>query len=167
VLTEFSNEVVANYNVIVITEFFWNTDRMVEIDELCRQNRVGFILSENLGLASYAFLDYGPEFKVTDKDGEATKQFIISSIEKCENPVVHVHEDKRHSYQDGDYVKFMEVEGMVELNDLPHVEIYDTKAYSFKLRLDTSNFGAYSRQGLVEDTKVPKMISFHSLAESR
>lgn len=64
-------------------------------------------------------------------------------------------------------MKFIEVEGMTELNDLPHVEIYDTKAYSFRLRLDTSNFAAYTRQGLVEDTKVPKMISFHSLAESR
>lgn len=74
-----------------------------------------------MGLASYAFLDYGPEFKVTDKDGEATKQFIISSIENGQDPVVHVHEDKRHSYQDDDYVKFMEVEGMTELNDLPHI----------------------------------------------
>lgn len=56
---------------------------------------------------------------------------------------------------------------MAEINDLPHIEIFDTKAYSFRLRLDTTNFGAYSRQGLVEDIKVPKAISFHSLAESR
>jgi ubiquitin-activating enzyme E1 len=119
-----------------------------------------------MGLASYAFLDYGPEFKVTDKDGEATKQFIISSIENGQDPVVHVHEDKRHSYQDDDYVKFIEVEGMTELNGLPHVQIYETRAYSFKLRLDTSSFGAYTRQGLVEDIKVPKDVSFQSFAES-
>lgn len=71
-----------------------------------------------------------------------------------------VHEDKRHSYQDGDFVKFIEVEGMTELNDAGAIEIYDTRAYSFRLRLDTSNFGAYTRQGIVEDTKVPKAISF-------
>ena len=95
---EFTNEMVTSFNVIVITENFWNSDRLIEINELCRANRIGFILSENMGLASYAFLDYGPEFMVTDKDGEATKQFIISSIEQGENPTVNVHEDKRHSY---------------------------------------------------------------------
>lgn len=164
---EFTNEMVTSFNVIVVTEMFWTSDRLIEINELCRANRIGFILSENMGLASYAFLDYGPEFMVTDKDGEATKQFIISSIEQGENPTVHVHEDKRHSYQDGDFVKFIEVEGMEEINEKPHIEIFDTKAYSFRLRLDTTNFGAYVRQGLVEDIKVPKAVSFHSLAESR
>ena len=57
-----------------------------------------------------------------------------------------VHDDKRHSYQDGDYVKFVEVEGMTELNSLEQgVEIFDCKPYSFRLKLDTSNFGAYTR----------------------
>ena len=49
---------------------------------------------------------------------------------------------------------------MTELNDAGPIEIYDTRAYSFRLRLDTTNFGAYTRQGIVEDTKVPKAISF-------
>ena len=142
---EFTNEMVTSFNVVVVTEMFWTSDRLIEINELCRANRIGFILSENMGLASYAFLDYGPEFMVTDKDGEATKQFIISSIEQGENPTVHVHEDKRHSYQDGDFVKFIEVEGMGEINEFPHIEIFDTKAYSFRLKLDTTSFGAYAR----------------------
>lgn len=149
VTNEFNNDMINQFNVICITENFWNCDKLKEINNLCRQHKVGFILSENMGLASYAFLDYGAEFIVTDKDGEACKQFIISSIEQGENPTVHVHEDKRHSYQDGDFVKFSEVEGMTQLNDLPNVEIFDTKAYSFRLKLDTSGFGAYARQGVV------------------
>lgn len=145
VLPEFTNEMVTNYNIIVITENFWNTKRLEEINELCRASKVGFIVTENMGLASYAFLDYGVDFMLNDKDGEATKSFIISSIDSGENPTVNVHEDKRHSYQDGDFVKFIEVEGMTELNDIPHIEIFDTRAYSFKLRLDTTSFGAYKR----------------------
>ena len=148
VLTDFTNDMItqANYSVIVITENLWTTERLTQINEFCRTNHVGFILSENLGLANYAFLDYGPEFVVTDKDGEATKQFIVSSIEKCVDPIMFVHDDKRHSYQDGDYVKFVEVEGMTELNSLEQgVEIFDCKPYSFRLKLDTSNFGAYTR----------------------
>ena len=56
---------------------------------------------------------------------------------------------------------------MEEINAYEHIEIYDTKAYSFRLRLDTTNFGAYTRQGLVEDVKVPKPVAFQSFAESR
>ena len=56
-----------------------------------------------------------------------------------------VHEDKRHSYKDGDYVVFTEVEGMTELNEAGPVEIYDCRAYDFKIKLDTSAFTAYSR----------------------
>lgn len=64
---------------------------------------------------------------------------------------MHVHEDKRHTYQDGDFVKFVEVCGMTEINDAGSIEIFDTRSHSFKLRLNTSNFTAYTRQGVVED----------------
>ena len=153
---------VTQFSVVVITENFWGTQKFAEINEACRAANVGFILCETMGLTGYTFLDFGTNFMVTDKDGEATKEFIISSIEQTENPVVHVHEDKRHTYQDGDFVKFVEVEGMTELNEAGPIEIFDTRAYSFKLKLNTTNFGAYTRQGLVEDTKVPKPIAFHS-----
>lgn len=38
--------------------------------------------------------------------------------------------------------------------------------FSFKLLVDATEFGAYSRQGIVENVKVPKKIRFHSLRES-
>lgn len=71
-----------------------------------------------------------------------------------------MHEDKRHSYQDGDFVKFVEVEGMDQINEAGPIEIFDTRAYSFKLKLNTTNFGAYVRQGVVEDVKVPNKVAF-------
>ena len=54
---------------------------------------------------------------------------------------------------------------MTELNGLDPVEIYDCKPYSFKIRCDTREFNQYTRQGIVENVKVPKTISFKSLAE--
>ena len=112
VLSEFTDDAIVQFDVVVVTENFWGTERLTQINEICRANRVGFILAETMGLASYAFLDYGPEFVVTDKDGESTKEFIVTHIERGENPVVQVHEDKRHSFEDGDFIKFAEVEGM-------------------------------------------------------
>jgi len=55
---------------------------------------------------------------------------------------------------------------MTQLNDAGPVEIYDCRAYDFKLKLDTSKFGAYTRQGLVEDKKMPKTIEFKPLDET-
>ena len=113
----------------------------------------------------YSFVDYG-NHTVFDADGEMTKQFIVSSITQDEKPTVTVHEDKRHSYNDGDHVVFSEIEGMTQLNGHEPIEIFDCRAYDFKLKLDTRGFDAYTRQGIVEDKKVPKQVEFKSLAET-
>jgi len=64
-------------------------------------------------------------------------------------------------------VKFVEVEGMTELNNAQPFEITQVKgAYAFKIKVDTRNMGAYVRQGVVEDTKVPRTQAYHSLAVS-
>lgn len=164
VLDSFSPELVKNYNVVCFTEVFTTFEDVVEIDKICRENKVGFILSETLGAAGYIFLDYGEQFVITDADGEQTKSFIVSNI--TNEGLVTVHEDKRHSFQDGDYVKFVEVQGMEEINNREPIQITVTGPHSFKLNLDCSKFGAYARQGVVENVKVPKIVGYHSLAQS-
>jgi len=80
---------------------------------------------------------------------------------------VTVHEDKRHSYQEGDFVKFQEVEGMTQINNAEPFEITQVKGpFSFKIKADSRAWGAYTRQGQVEDIKVPKVQAYHSLAKS-
>ena len=80
VISEFNNEMIGNFNVIVITENFMGISALNVINNLCRAANVGFILAETMGLSGYTFLDYGSNFIVTDKDGEMTKSFIISSM---------------------------------------------------------------------------------------
>jgi len=166
VITKFSVEDVKNYSLVCFTENLSGFEHLIACNEMCRANNVGFVLSETLGAAGYAFVDYGIAHKVFDFDGEATKQFVISSIEQGKDPVVMVHEDKRHSYQDGDYVKFVEVEGMTEINNHEPIMIKDCKGFQFKLDFDSSSFTGYTGQGIVENVKVPKPISFQSLKES-
>lgn len=55
---------------------------------------------------------------------------------------------------------------MEQLNSLPPTKIIVIDGFSFKLDLDSSSFGAYTRQGLVENIKVPLKVSFHSLKQS-
>jgi ubiquitin-activating enzyme E1 len=55
---------------------------------------------------------------------------------------------------------------MTELNSIPPTQIDIIDGFSFKLKLDATNFGAYTREGLVENIKVPKKVSYHSLKQS-
>lgn len=78
-----------------------------------------------------------------------------------------VHEDKRHSYQEGDHVKFVEVEGMPMINNREPIEIINVKGpFAFQINLDTREWPAYTRQGLVENVKVTKYIKYDAFEKS-
>jgi hypothetical protein len=135
----------ANYHIVCYTEIFENIDNLFEANEFCRSKNIGFILSLGYGPSGIAFVDYGNEFLVNDADGEETKPFIVVNITQANPAIVTVHEDKRHKFQDGDYVQFKEIQGMIEINSLPPTEIEVIDGFSFKLKVDTSSFGAYTR----------------------
>lgn len=52
---------------------------------------------------------------------------------------------------------------MSELNTLEPTLIEVIDGFNFKLKIDATGFGAYTREGLVENIKVPKKVSYHSL----
>ena len=132
-----------NYHVVCYTENFENIDRLIEVNELTRSKGIGFILSLAYGPSGIAFVDFGEDFVVTDADGEETKQFIVANVTQTNPAIVTVHEDKRHKYQDGDYVTFREVQGMTQLNSLPPTQIEVIDGFSFKLKVDATGFDAY------------------------
>lgn len=55
---------------------------------------------------------------------------------------------------------------MTEINNRDPIQIEVNGPFSFKLKMDTREWSAYTGQGVVEDIKVPKKVSFHSLADS-
>jgi ubiquitin-activating enzyme E1 len=61
------------------------------------------------------FQDYGPNFKVFDKDGQQAFPLHVQSISKSDPGVVRVIKDRPHNYQTGDFVCIHEVEGMIEV----------------------------------------------------
>ena len=87
-----------NYNVVCYTEVFGNIDDVIQVNEQCRKNGSGFILSQCMGPAGFAFLDYGDNFQINDADGEDTKAFIVVSVTQANPAIVTVHEDKRHKF---------------------------------------------------------------------
>lgn len=88
-------------------------------------------------------------------------------IEKGQTTKVTVHEDKRHIYEEGDYVLFREVEGMTEINEpAGPFKVIKTTPFTVELELDSTGFNEYSRQGTIENVKVPRDFPMHSWEQS-
>jgi ubiquitin-activating enzyme E1 len=153
------------FNVVVYTDTTSHRD-LKGVNEYLRSKGIGFIYGQCLGAAGFTFLDYGTDFVVTDADGEETKQFIVVNATQSDPVIVTVHEDKRHKFQDGDYVQFREVQGMTELNHLQPTQIDVIDGFSFKVKTNGTGFNAYTREGIVENIKVPKKVSYHSFGDS-
>lgn len=67
------------------------------------------------------------------------------TFKKAKKTVCTVHEDKRHIYQEGDFVKLVEVEGMVEINYTEPLKIVATTKDGFTLEHDSTNYSDYAR----------------------
>lgn len=160
-----TNEVLAQFSLAVFTET--PQAELLRHNEFCRSQKpaIGFIAADCFGLLGSVFLDYGNEFVCFDQDGEEPKTAIVAGVTQ-ENPgTVHTHHERRHGFQDGDWVVFSEVQGMTQLNGSKPRQIKVTGPYSFTIE-DCSGYSAYVREGLVTQVKVQQQIKFRSLSEA-
>ena len=63
------------YRCVCITENLVKVEAITQFNEWCRNNNTNFIMTETLGAAAYAFLDFGNEHIIHDHNGEDTKAF--------------------------------------------------------------------------------------------
>lgn len=160
-----TNELIAAHDVVVMIDCH-NRKRLIEINEFCRSQPkpIGFILGGCLGLFGFAFVDYGNDHIVLDKTGEETKTVVVANISKEENGIVTVHDEKRHGLEDGDQIKFKEVDGMTEVNDRVFTVTYRSP-FTFSIG-DTRGFSDYKGNGFGEQIKVPVHLKFKPFAEA-
>jgi len=157
--------VLSTFTVVVFSEA--SQADLIRWNEFCRSRSpaIGFIAADSFGLAGSIFVDFGGDFTCCDNDGEEPRSSILAAVTQ-ENPgTVHTHHERRHGFQDGDWVKFREVQGMVELNESKPRQIKVTGPYSFTIE-DTTGYSAYVREGIVSQVKVPHKIKFSSFAQS-
>lgn len=126
-----TNDVLKNYNVVVFTDLY-DRVKLINANEFCRANNIGFVYAGNLGLYGFTFVDYGLKHNVFDTNGEQVKNTIIVNVTNEKEAVVTCHEDRRHGFEDGDTVILREIEGMSQINGR-EFKIKDTKSHSFTL----------------------------------
>ena len=75
--------------------------------------------------------------------------------------VVTCLDETRHGLEDGDFVTFTEVQGMVELNACEPRKVTVKGPYTFSIG-DTSTFGDYKTGGIFTQVRMPKILEFVS-----
>ena len=160
VMKETILENITKFNVIVITEIMKKED-LIEIDDICRKNKIAFIYSAVLGLSGFVFDDFGLEHIILDDNGEDCKTYLVKIISN--DGYVTIDDSiggGKFALGDGDYVKFKEVGGMTQLNDGKPREIKVISMNSFKIvGEDLSKYPEYTNGGIIEQVKVPKKKS--------
>ncbi|XP_054711827.1 ubiquitin-like modifier-activating enzyme 1 isoform X2 [Uloborus diversus] len=158
-----SEDFLHKFNVIVLTNS--SLEEQHRIGEFTHKNNIALIISDTKGLFGQVFCDFGESFTVFDVKGEQPLSAMIASISKDKNSVVTCLEETRHGFEDGDYVTFSEVQGMIELNGCEPRKVRVFGPYTFGIG-DTSNFSDYSRGGVATQVNMPKIVHFKSLKES-
>ncbi|KAL7730588.1 hypothetical protein ACLKA6_000579 [Drosophila palustris] len=158
-----TDECLAKYRVIVLT----NSDAAEQerIGKFAHDNNIALIIAETRGLFAKVFCDFGDNFTIYDQDGAQPVSTMIASITHDAQGVVTCLDETRHGFNDGDYVTFSEVQGMQQLNGCQPIKITVLGPYTFSIG-DTSQFDAYKSGGVATQVKMPKTISFKSLAEA-
>ncbi|GJN08164.1 hypothetical protein PR202_ga26057 [Eleusine coracana subsp. coracana] len=166
VTDELTIEHLSKFQVVVFTDI--SLDKAIEFDDYCRSHKppISFIKTEVRGLFGSIFCDFGPDFTVIDVDGHPPHTGVIASISNGNPATVTCVDDDRLDFDDGDLVVFSEVQGMTELNDGKPRMIMRARPFSLCIQEDTSNFGIYTKGGIVTQVKQPKIFQFTSLRDS-
>ena len=149
------------YNLVIITEFL-PRKIIEEIDEICRKENIGFILSLEFGIYGYIFVDFGQNFTIYDETGDEIQEYLIQSITKEKNGKVIINNSLSGDIKltSNDLISFKEIEGMTELNNCSPINI-QINGNIIEIG-DTSEFSDYIRGGILFNVKKPKYLNFES-----
>lgn len=138
------------------------------VDAVCHAQGIKFLAASSRGVFASVFCDFGPKFTVTDVTGEQPKTVMISAITKESPPVVTCLDEQRHDFETGEFVTFMEVQGMTPLNEGRPRKIRVLGPYTFALEdsEDIQGFPDYIRGGYATQVKMPEDVSFKPLSEA-
>ncbi|KAK9481369.1 hypothetical protein V1514DRAFT_300802 [Lipomyces japonicus] len=151
---------IGQFQVVVLTETSLETQ--VKINEFTHKNNIAFIATDVRGLFGTLFNDFGTSFQIVDATGNEPIHGIVSDIDESGN--IAVLDDTRHGLEDGDYVKFSEVEGIPSLNDGLPRKVKVLGPYAFNIG-STKGLGSYVKGGLFTQVQVPFTVDFESLGQ--
>ncbi|KAI5479371.1 ubiquitin-activating enzyme E1 [Pseudohyphozyma bogoriensis] len=158
-------EELKKFTVIVLVG--GTSEEQLSLNDFTHKNGIKFIWTATAGLFGAAFTDFGEQFPVVDATGETPLAGMVVEIEEAEDAMVTCLDESRHGLEDGDYVRFSEVEGMdINSAGVEGARKVTVKGpYTFTIG-NTVGLGAYKRGGWFHQVKIPKLLDFKPLRES-
>lgn len=163
-------DLITNGGVTVLVHNCGSLAEKIQLNEFCRSHKVAYVACDGaLGLACWAFCDFGDKFITSDVNGEEPVSRIVTSVivKSDSTASVSVHDDTRHGLEPGDHVTFAEL-GNGKLDTKVPVRIAKvTGPFTFEtepVKELGSNFECAG--GVVRQVKVPLELSFVSLSKA-
>ncbi|CAH8485598.1 unnamed protein product [Dicrocoelium dendriticum] len=150
-------EDIKKFSVVVLSQP--SHSQCVELGRLCHELDVKLLVAYTCGVFGMAFCDFGEDFTVVDPTGEDPPFVMIQQIEKSKQGLVTCLEETRHDFENGDYVTFSEIKGMLELNNCQPRKISVVGPDAFTIG-DTSTFSDYISGGICTKVKMPRKMTF-------
>jgi ubiquitin-activating enzyme E1 len=162
------NENIENYikenDVIVITEII-ELEKLIKINEICRENKKGFIYCLSLGLTFYCFVDFG-EHIINDLDNKDKKKFFIKDIKVGEKTRIYIdNELENFNLYANSYIIFKEIKGMSQLMNGKKRKIYLSNKNYFEIEENSLKYDKYLGDGIVEEFREPIFMSYKPLSK--
>ena len=155
---------IKDYDIIVISEIM-EIDRLIKINEICRENKKGFIYTLVFGLFFFCFVDFGDHI-ITNINNKEKKKYYIKDIIKGKNTLILIDNSiEDFDINEDEYVIFKEINGLSQLSNGKKRKIKNCELNSFEIEEDSSNYNDYIDGGIVEEVKENILIHNKSFKE--
>lgn len=155
---------IKEYEVIVITDIL-ELEKIMKINEICRENKIGFIYCLSLGLSFYCFVDFC-EHTIKDLYNKEKKKYFIKNIIKGEKTKIIIDNGlENFSLSINNHVIFKEIKGITELMDGKKRKIALSNKNYFEIKENSLKYEDYIEGGIVEEARDPMKLYYKSLKE--
>uniref|UniRef100_A0A8C8RZ69 Ubiquitin-activating enzyme E1 n=1 Tax=Pelusios castaneus TaxID=367368 RepID=A0A8C8RZ69_9SAUR len=159
---ELGESFLATFQVVVLTNS--PLEEQLRVSDVCHVHNIPFILADTKGLAGQLFCDFGENFVVDDPTEAEPVCAYVQHISQGMPGVVTCgdRQGHGHGFADGDFVTFLGVEGMSQLNGCEPRPIRILGEFTLEIG-DTGSFAPYLRGGVITQVKVPQLRSYEPL----
>lgn len=158
-------QLLSKYQCVVLTEIS-RLNRAIQINDICRQNDIKFLMSDVHGLFGWSFTDFA-SFEIMDSDGEEYKEQLIGSISaENEHLIIETIDRRMHDLETNDLVEFNQIKGLVELNqNKSRITSLNPFKFSIETPANLSDLSAYQVSGYFKKVKIQKKVQFEPLSQ--
>ena len=154
-----------NYDIVIITEIL-ELEKLEEINDICHQNKIGFIYGLTFGFSFFCFIDYG-KHKIINQNNKEPEKYYIKNIIKGKKTKIIIDDSQNINFNlsINDYIILKEIKGISQLVNNPKKRIISSDNKYFEIDEDSSSYDDYIEGGTIEEIKEEIIINYETIKE--